>query len=112
MDIAKVETSGRSQVVRIPRKFRFKTSQVKISRKGNQIILSPVSQEDKLHTLLQGSLRTLGDSDQIFLSDMQGVVWSAADTSLVGVVPRMRHGESGMPRRRRFGWVPNANRRH
>ena len=48
MDIAKVETSGRSQVVRIPRKFRFKTSQVKISRKGNQIILSPVSQEDKL----------------------------------------------------------------
>ena len=52
MDIAKVETSGRSQVVRIPRKFRFKTSQVKISRKGNQIILSPVSQEDKLNAFL------------------------------------------------------------
>ena len=52
MDIAKVETSGRSQVVRIPRKFRFKTSQVKISRKGNQIILSPVSQEDKLKVFL------------------------------------------------------------
>ena len=52
MDIAKVVTSGRSQVVRIPRKFRFKTSQVKISRKGNQIILSPVSQEDKLKAFL------------------------------------------------------------
>jgi len=52
MDIAKVVTSGRSQVVRIPRKFRFKTSQVKISRKGNQIILSPVSQEDKLRAFL------------------------------------------------------------
>ena len=52
MDIAKVVTSGRSQVVRIPRKFRFKTSQVTISRKGNQIILSPVSQEDKLNEFL------------------------------------------------------------
>ena len=52
MDIAKVVTSGRSQVVRIPRKFRFNTSQVKISRKGNQIILSPVSQEDKLKAFL------------------------------------------------------------
>ena len=52
MDIAKVVTSGRSQVVRIPRKFRFKTSQVKISRKGNQIILSPVSQEDILRAFL------------------------------------------------------------
>ena len=52
MDIVKVVTSGRSQVVRIPRKFRFKTSQVKISRKGNQIILSPVSQEDKLNAFL------------------------------------------------------------
>ena len=54
MDIAKVVTSGRSQVVRIPRKFRFKASQVKISRKGNQIILSPVSQEDKLNAFLAG----------------------------------------------------------
>ena len=52
MEIAKVETRGHSQVVRIPRKFRFKTSQVKISRKGNQIILSSVSQEDKLNAFL------------------------------------------------------------
>ena len=52
MDIAKVETRGRSQVVRIPRKFRFKTSQVTISRKGDKIILSPVSREDKLNAFL------------------------------------------------------------
>ena len=52
MDIAKVETRGHSQIVRIPRKFRFKASQVTISRKGNQIILSPVSQEDKLNAFL------------------------------------------------------------
>lgn len=52
MDIAKVETRGRSQVVRIPRKFRFNASQVTISRKGDQIILSPVSREDKLNAFL------------------------------------------------------------
>ena len=69
MDIAKVVTSGRSQVVRIPRKFRFKTSQVKISRKGNQIILSPVSQEDKLKAFLAAppcpDFRVERDSAQI-----------------------------------------------
>ena len=52
MDIAKVETHGRYQIIRIPKKFRFKTSQVTISRKGNRIILSPVSWEDKLQAFL------------------------------------------------------------
>ena len=52
MDIAKVETRGDSQIVRIPRKFRLKTSQVTISRKGDMIILSPVSREDKLNAFL------------------------------------------------------------
>lgn len=52
MDIAKVETHGYSQVVRIPRKYRFSASQVKISRNGDQIILFPVSQEDNLEAFL------------------------------------------------------------
>lgn len=52
MDIAKVETRGHSQVVRIPRKFRVNASQVTISRKGDQIILTPVSREDKLKAFL------------------------------------------------------------
>ena len=57
------------------------------------MIVSAVK-EEKLHTLLQGSLRTLGDSDQVFLSDMQGVVWSAADTSLVGyALPNVQSGD-------------------
>lgn|GEM_PF-2509914 len=41
-------------------------------------------QEEKLHALLQKSLRTLGEGDQLFLSDFQGIVWSAQDASLVG----------------------------
>ena len=52
MDIAKVETRGHSQIIRIPDKFRLKASQVSISRKGGKIILSPVSQEDKLNAFL------------------------------------------------------------
>ena len=40
--------------------------------------------EEKLHTLLRSSLRTLGEEDMIFLSDVQGVIWSAADESIVG----------------------------
>ncbi len=50
---------------------------------GAPMIVTAV-QEEKLHTLLKGSLRTLEDGDGILLTDFQGVVWSAADASLVG----------------------------
>ena len=40
--------------------------------------------EERLHELLRRSLRTLGENDRIFLSDPQGVIWSAADEALVG----------------------------
>ena len=38
---AKVFVSGRSQAVRIPKKFRFKTDEVFIGREGDNIILTP-----------------------------------------------------------------------
>ena len=41
-------------------------------------------QEEKLHALLQKSLRTLDAGDQIFLADFDGVVWSARDQSFIG----------------------------
>ena len=40
-DIARVFMSGRSQTVRIPRQFRFDTSEVTIVRKGNSLVLTP-----------------------------------------------------------------------
>ena len=52
MEIVKVENRGQSQIIRIPKKFHLKTSQVTISRRGSKIILSPVSQEDKLNAFL------------------------------------------------------------
>lgn len=38
---AKVFVSGRSQAVRIPKKFRFKTEEVFVEREGDNIILTP-----------------------------------------------------------------------
>ncbi len=38
---AKVFVSGRSQAVRIPKKFRFKTDEVFVEREGDNIILTP-----------------------------------------------------------------------
>ncbi len=40
--IAKIFQNGRSQAVRIPKEFRFRGSEVKISKKGNKVILEPL----------------------------------------------------------------------
>lgn len=39
---AKLFKNGRSQAVRLPKAFRFKGTQVKISRQGEKVILEPV----------------------------------------------------------------------
>jgi antitoxin VapB len=41
MDRAKVFWSGRSQAVRLPKAYRFDTSEVTIRREGNTIVLEP-----------------------------------------------------------------------
>ncbi len=40
--IAKIFQNGRSQAVRIPKEFRFRGSEVKISKKGDKVILEPL----------------------------------------------------------------------
>jgi len=40
--IAKVFQNGRSQAVRLPKEFRFKGSEVRISKKGDKVILEPL----------------------------------------------------------------------
>jgi antitoxin VapB len=39
MAITKVFQSGNSQAVRIPKQFRFRSRQVEITRRGNEIVL-------------------------------------------------------------------------
>lgn len=47
MDKAKVFWSGRSQAVRLPKKYRFDTEEVTIRREGNTIVLEakPASED-------------------------------------------------------------------
>ena len=41
VDTAKIFTTGRSQAVRLPKAFRFATSEVTIERQGDAVILRP-----------------------------------------------------------------------
>lgn len=41
VDTAKIFTTGRSQAVRLPKAFRFSTSEVTIERHGDAVILRP-----------------------------------------------------------------------
>lgn len=41
LHIAKVFQNGRSQAVRLPKEFRFNTTEVYIEKRGNCLILSP-----------------------------------------------------------------------
>jgi len=41
MPIAKIFQSGNSQAVRLPKEFRFDTSEVEIFREGDKVILRP-----------------------------------------------------------------------
>lgn len=45
MEIAKVFWSGRSQAVRLPKEFRFRTDMVRIRRHGNSVILEPIADD-------------------------------------------------------------------
>ena len=43
---AKIFKNGRSQAVRIPRRYRFEGNEVKIWKEGSRIILEPLEQEE------------------------------------------------------------------
>ena len=43
---AKIFQNGRSQAVRLPKAFRFKGDEVKISKKGDRVILEPLEKSN------------------------------------------------------------------
>lgn len=47
MQKAKIFWSGRSQAVRLPKEFRFDADEVRITRRGDAVILEPVVEEDE-----------------------------------------------------------------
>ncbi len=42
--VAKLFQNGRSQAIRLPKAFRFKGNEVKISKEGNKVIIEPLEQ--------------------------------------------------------------------
>ena len=59
LSTAKVFTTGRSQAVRLPKAFRFTTSEVTIERQGDAVILRPKVQTkeewwDEMEQILTG----------------------------------------------------------
>lgn len=45
METAKVFWSGRSQAVRLPKEFRFDSTEVSIRRRGRAVILEPLPED-------------------------------------------------------------------
>lgn len=59
LETAKIFTTGRSQAVRLPKAYRFTTSEVTIERQGNAVILRPKVQTkdewwDEMEQILAG----------------------------------------------------------
>ncbi len=63
MTTAKVFWSGRSQAVRLPKEFRFDTTEVTITRDGDKIVLEPFKDGDWLT-----QLQALGPVDDEFVA--------------------------------------------
>jgi antitoxin VapB len=45
MEKAKIFWSGRSQAVRLPKKFRFRGDAVRIRRQGSAVVLEPIPED-------------------------------------------------------------------
>lgn len=52
METAKIFKTGRSQAVRLPKRFRFSGDEVAIRKVGNDVILSPISKKSALEAFL------------------------------------------------------------
>lgn len=51
MDTARVFRSGNSQAVRLPKEFRFKSAEVEIFRRGEEVVLREKSNDDMRRAL-------------------------------------------------------------
>jgi antitoxin VapB len=49
MAVAKIFQSGNSQAVRLPKGFRFRSKEVEITRRGDEVVLREKAQESRLY---------------------------------------------------------------
>lgn len=67
MDKAKVFWSGRSQAVRLPKKYRFDTDEVTIRKEGDVVLLEPKVKSPKEDWAWLEKIWAMGPPDQDFL---------------------------------------------
>jgi antitoxin VapB len=56
LDTAKIFTTGRSQAVRLPKSYRFATTEVFIERRGDTVILRPKHGQNQWWSTVQKAL--------------------------------------------------------
>lgn len=73
IQIAKVFQNGRSQAVRLPKEFRFNTSEVYIEKQGDRVILSPrpLSWDDFFESSLKPSMDFMQERVDLPLQERQ-----------------------------------------
>ena len=74
METAKVFENGRSQAVRLPKKFRFTTDEVVVQRLGSSLVLTP---KDKLW---ESFLNGINSFTEDFMSDGRSETLVERDT--------------------------------
>jgi antitoxin VapB len=52
VETAKIFKTGRSQAIRLPKRFRFSGTEVAIRKERNNVILSPISKKSALDAFL------------------------------------------------------------
>jgi antitoxin VapB len=64
--IAKVFMNGRSQAVRLPKEFRFDSTEVRVSRDGNRVILEPIISAEADIAAVFARIDALRDGEDLF----------------------------------------------
>ena len=66
METAKIFENGRSQAVRLPKKYRFSVDEVIVQRLGSSLILTPMTPREKIVDTFLSSLDEFTDD---FMAD-------------------------------------------
>ncbi|MDH7976043.1 type II toxin-antitoxin system VapB family antitoxin [Sphingomonas sp. AR_OL41] len=80
-DMAKIFWNGRSQAVRLPKAYRFATSEVSIRREGDNVILEPATgdQQD-----LDAATDAMGDDVARRIDQLRALIDAGADSGDAG----------------------------
>ena len=86
----KLFTHGRSQAVRLPREFRFKGTEVRISKVGDKVILEPLKKQPPDFEKFWAELDALGARDcrMAFRTNLIGSDCLIAAQARAGVISR------------------------